>query len=253
MSGLIRCEGLGVRFQFDRTQHVITPARARISRNVKVTWGLRDVSIRVDAGEGIALLGATGSGKTTLLRAIAGVMPADAGEIEVSGRVASMISINAGLINSLTGRENAKLLGVLTGLSRSECLERMDEMKEQSRLGDAFDRPASSYSQGMRARLAFTAATQFEPDVLVLDEVHEAFDHFWRERLRERCREIRDRGGIVVAAGHDHGILSRLGDRAILLRDGRIVADGTFDDVRENYLGDADPPPLDGEAEPLGV
>lgn len=241
MSGSITARNLGVRFQFDRTQHVITPARAAIARKVTETWGLRGLDLEVGAGEGLALLGATGSGKTTLLRVIAGVMPADEGSIEVGGRVASMISINAGLIDSLTGRENAMLLGVLTGLSRAECRDLLDPMHAESRLGDAFDRPASSYSQGMRARLAFTAATQFQPDVLVLDEVHEAFDHFWRERLQERCEEVRARGGIVVAAGHDHGILSKLCDRAVLMSDGDAIKSGPFEEVRRIYLEEPQP------------
>jgi ABC-type polysaccharide/polyol phosphate transport system ATPase subunit len=237
MSAVVRARGLGVRFQFDRTRHVITPARAGLSRHVSETWGLRGLDFEAARGEGVALLGATGSGKTTLLRTIAGVMPADEGSIEVHGRVASMISINAGLLDSLTGRENAMLLGVLTGLSRSASRAKLDAMQEQSQLGDAFDRPASSYSQGMRARLAFTATTQVDPDILVLDEVHEAFDHQWRRLLRLRCEAVRERGGIVVAAGHDHPLLSQLCDRAVLLAGGRITASGSFEQVRGDYLG----------------
>lgn len=237
MSGGVWARQLGVRFQFDRTQHVITPGRARISRRVTTKWGLRWLDFTAAPGEGVALLGATGSGKTTLLRAIASVMPADEGSIEVRGRVASMISINAGLIESLTGRENAMLLGVLTGLTRRDCRERLDRIKSESELGSAFDEPASSYSQGMRARLSFTACTQIEPDVLVLDEVHEAFDHHWRARLSDRCRGIRAHGGVVVAAGHDHGILGELCDRAAHLEEGRVVKSGTFAEVREGYLG----------------
>jgi ABC-type polysaccharide/polyol phosphate transport system ATPase subunit len=236
----IRADNLGVRFQFDRTRHVITPARARLSRRVSEAWGLRGLDLVAAPGEAIALLGPTGSGKTTLLRAIAGVMPADEGTITVGGRVASMISINAGLIDSLTGRENAMLLGVLTGLSRAACRKKLESIGEQSQLEASYDRPASSYSQGMRARLAFTATTQFEPDILVLDEVHEAFDHQWRERLTMRCDEIRKRGGIVVAAGHDHPLLSHLCERAVLLSDGRIAAGGTFEEVRAGYVGDDD-------------
>ena len=239
MSAAIRATDLGVRFQFDRTQHVITPARAGLSGNVSETWGLRGLELEAGPGDGIALLGPTGSGKTTLLRAIASVMPADEGSIEVSGRVASMISINAGLIDSLTGRENAMLLGVLTGMSRADCRAGLDEIRERSQLGDAFDLPASSYSQGMRARLCFTASTRFHPDILVLDEVHEAFDHEWREQVRLRSEQIRASGGIVVAAGHDHPLLARLCGRAVLLADGRVTAAGGFDEVRRNYLGAA--------------
>ena len=237
MNTSIRARDLGVRFQFDRTRHVITPARARLSGQVHETWGLRGLDFEAQSGEAVALLGPTGSGKTTLLRAIARVMPPDEGRIEVTGRVASMVSIDAGLIDSLTGRENALLLGVLTGLTRSECAERLDDIREQTGLDEAFELPASSYSQGMRARLAFTASTQLDPDILVLDEVHEAFDHEWRERLSNRCRLIREAGGIVVAAGHDHLLLNRLCERAIQLEAGRLEVSGEFERVRAAYLG----------------
>jgi lipopolysaccharide transport system ATP-binding protein len=240
---LARAERMGVRFLFDSLGRVATPARARMSFHRTETWGLRNVSFEIGPGEGVALLGATGSGKTTLLRALAGVIEADEGSIDVLGRRASMLSIDAGLIPSLTGRENGLLLSVLAGASRAQARAGLEDMKERSGLGDAFDRPASTYSQGMLARLAFTAATECEPEVVLLDEVHEAFDHSFRERLRMTTEGVLERGGILVAAGHDHDILARLCDRAFLVEAGRIAADGPFEEVRERYLssGAAEP------------
>jgi ABC-type polysaccharide/polyol phosphate transport system ATPase subunit len=235
--------GLGVRFWFDSLGRVATPARARISFHRSETWGLRNVSFDIGPGESVALLGATGSGKTTLLRALAGVVEADEGSIAVEGRRASMLSIDAGLIPSLTGGENGLLLSVLAGASRAQAKAGLGDMKERSGLGEAFDRPASTYSQGMLARLAFTAATECDPEVILLDEVHEAFDHSFRDRLRQTTEGVLAGGGILVAAGHDHDILARLCDRAFLVEAGRIAADGPFDEVRERYLnsGAADP------------
>ena len=231
-----RADRLGVRFWFDSLGRVATPARARISFHRSETWGLRNVSFDIGPGESVALLGATGSGKTTLLRALAGVVAADEGSIEVRGRRASMLSVDAGLIPSLTGRENGLLLSVLAGASRSQAKAGLEDMKERSGLGDAFDRPASTYSQGMLARLAFTAATECDPEVILLDEVHEAFDHSFRERLRTTSEAVISAGGILVAAGHDHDILARLCRRAFLVEAGRIAADGPFEEVRERYL-----------------
>ena len=233
---LVQATGLGVRFHFDRQRNVITPARAKMAFRSSETWGLRDVGTRFEPGEGVALIGPTGSGKTTLLRVIAGVHPADEGEIRVQGRAASMLSIDAGVLPTLTGRENAVLLAVLGGVSRAEARSRLDAMRERSGLGDSFERPASSYSQGMRARLAFTAATECEPELILLDEVHEAFDHAFRDVLEHTAREVLSRGGIVVAAGHDHELLSRLCPRALLLSGGRIREDGPFEEVRSHYL-----------------
>ena len=108
-------------------------------------------------------------------------------------------------------------------------------VQELSGLGDAFDLPVSSYLQGMRARLGFATAAQRDIDLLLLDEVHEALDHEFRAVVAERAEAIRARGGIVVAAGHDHATLETLCDRAIRLADGAIVADGAFADVVDAY------------------
>ena len=234
----IRAERLGVHFLFDRDQRVLTPGRARLTRSVTETWGLRDVGVSIAPGEGVALIGPMGSGKTTLLRVIADVLPADRGSIEVDGTVATLLSTDGGTQEALTGRENAMLLTVLSGLSREQAAERMEAIREASGLGEAFERPVSSYSQGMLARLSFTAAMQADPSILVLDEVHEAFDHAFRRVLERRASELLAAGGVLVAAGHDHEVLRRLCDRALLLEGGRVRADGPFEEVRRLYLGE---------------
>jgi ABC-type polysaccharide/polyol phosphate transport system ATPase subunit len=158
----------------------------------------------------------------------------------VRGRVGSLLSIDAGLMATLTGRENAVLLGVLAGLSRRAARGALESVKERSGLGDAFERPVSSYSQGMRARLGFAVADETAPEILLLDEVHEALDHQFREVVEERARELIARGGILVAAGHDHPLLERLCTRGLLMNAGRLAADGPFAEVQRAYLGEAD-------------
>lgn len=236
MSTFVRAEELGVRFLFDRQRRGVTPTLARLRRRGAVTWGLRDVSFTIGPGESVALLGPSGSGKTTLLRVLAGVLAPDTGTLEVSGRIGSLLSIEAGLLSSLTGRENAALLAVLAGLSRSEAHAALEGLKERSRLDEAFERPVASFSQGMRARLGVTVAEEIEPQILLLDEVHEALDHAFRAVIASRVRSILADGGIVVAAGHDHPLLAELCARAMLLDDGRVLAAGPFDEVRRAYL-----------------
>jgi ABC-type polysaccharide/polyol phosphate transport system ATPase subunit len=171
------------------------------------------------------------------LRTIAGVLDPDRGRVAVEGRVASLLSVDAGLMPTLTGRESCLLLCVLAGLSRRESRAAVGAVGELAGLGDAFERPVASYSQGMRARLGFAAAVQSGPTVLLLDEVHEALDHEFRAVVEELAAELLGKGGVVIAAGHDHPLLESLCNRALLLERGRVKADGAFEDVRAAYVG----------------
>jgi len=238
VSAAIEADRVGVRFLLDRQRRPVSPALARLRRHVSEIWALRDLSLSIGSGEAVALLGPSGAGKTTLLRAVAGVLPADAGRMEVRGRVGALLSTAAGVIGLLTGRENAFLLGVLAGLSVAESRASLEDVKNRTGLGEAFERPVSSYSQGMRARLGFVAADSPATKVLLLDEVHEALDHEFRERVAQRAMQIVASGGIVVVAGHDHPLLEQLCSRALLITDGEVRADGDFESVRRTYLGD---------------
>jgi ABC-type polysaccharide/polyol phosphate transport system ATPase subunit len=235
-SGEARAENLGVRFDFDRRSRVITPVLSHIRRVRASAWGLRSIDLHFAPGAGVALVGPTGSGKTTMLRVLAGVIPPDEGSIDVRGRVSSLLATEAGVGIQLTGRENAMLLAVLAGLSYDEAVESMDVVGERARLDDAFDRPIHTYSEGMRARLHFAVIQAITPQILLLDEVFEALDHEFRGLVAAFARRLREQGGIVVAAGHDHPALERICDRAVWLDDGEVRRDGPFDEVISAYL-----------------
>jgi ABC-type polysaccharide/polyol phosphate transport system ATPase subunit len=209
---------------------------SRLRRHCSSAWGLRSLDIDIDAGESVALIGPNGAGKTTLLRVIAGVMPVDEGDLTVAGKVGALLSVDAGLTEVLTGRENSMLLGVLAGMDRAHARAVLDRVQERSQLGQSFERPVASYSQGMAARLGFAVVEQASPQILVLDEVHEALDHDFRATAEDRARRVLEEGGIVIAAGHDHAELERLCDRAVLLRGGAVAADGPFAEVLGGYL-----------------
>jgi ABC-type polysaccharide/polyol phosphate transport system ATPase subunit len=235
VSAEVVAQRLGVHFFFDRQNRVMTPTLARMRRRGSDLWGIRDIDLSIGPGEGVGLIGANGAGKSTLLRAIAGVLPADAGSVDARGRIAALLSIDAGLMPALTGRENCVLLSVLAGMSRKEARRALPQILDTTDLGDGFDHPVSSYSQGMRARLGFAVADQLAPDIILLDEVHEAIDQESRVLVEERAHAVLRAGGIVIAAGHDHLLLERLCGRAVLLRDGTVAEDGDFGAVWQSY------------------
>jgi ABC-type polysaccharide/polyol phosphate transport system ATPase subunit len=213
----ISVRGVGIRFVTDRQHRPVTPLMERTRSQCQARWVLRGVDLEVEPGSALALVGANGVGKTTLLRLLAGVLSPDEGRVDISGRVGSLLSVDAGLMPALTGRENALLRGVLSGIPRRAMLADLDLIGVRAGLGDAYERLVSTYSQGMLARLGFAVIEHSDPDVLLLDEVHEAIDDTFRTALVKTTELIRDRGGIVVAAGHDHAELERLCDRGLLM------------------------------------
>jgi ABC-2 type transport system ATP-binding protein len=234
---VIQAKGVGVQYLFDHQQRTVSSMMARFRRTSGEIWALADVSFAMRSGEGVALLGASGSGKSTLLRTIAGVLQPDTGSVSTTGRVGSLLSVQAGVMAALTGRENTLLLGVLAGMSPEQAKAEMDEVKLRSRLGDQYEHLVGSYSQGMRARLGLAVIERTDPDILLLDEIHEALDHEFRDHVEAYAHDLLAAGGIVVATGHDHPMLERLCTRALLLRDGHLVRDGEFTEVQRHYLG----------------
>lgn len=141
----VRLTSAGVRFMFDRQGRPMTPWVGRIRRRVGVRWALRGLTLEIGTGETVGLVGSNGAGKTTLVRLLAGVYTAEEGNVEVRGHVGSL-SVTAGLLPALTGRENALLLGVLAGMTRADVRAESDVIGARAELGAAYDRPASSYS-----------------------------------------------------------------------------------------------------------
>ena len=235
VGGEILLKDAGVRFDFDHLGRVLTPGLAHLRRRRSSAWGLRHLDLAVDPGSGLAVVGRTGSGKTTLLRLLAGVLDPDEGRATIRGVVGSLLATDAGLQPLLTGSENAELLAVLAGLSRIEARDRIAAMEAGARLGDAFDRPVHTYSEGMRARLGFAVIQVISPGVLLLDEVFEALDHEFRAIVESYVLELRERGGVVVAAGHDHLALERICPRALLLDRGTAIKVGEFGQVLSSY------------------
>ncbi len=214
---------------------------------------LRGVDFQLPRGATLGIVGRNGSGKTTLLRLLAGVLAPTRGRVRVAGRVAGLLDLGAGVDPDFTGRENARLLGVLAGASRAEMRRREDEIHRFSGLGAAFDQPVQSYSSGMVLRLAFSAAVHAEPEVLLIDEVLAVGDAFFQQRCLLRLQQLQAAGCTVVLVTHDPSAVMRFCDRAIWLEHGRIACKGEPGRVVREYLGARYDDGADLEATPVSV
>jgi lipopolysaccharide transport system ATP-binding protein len=211
--------------------------RLRIgSGRAREFWALRDVSFDLRQGEVLGIVGRNGAGKSTLLRLIAGILRPDRGTIaRFSPQIASLLSMQVGFANRLTGRENAILSGMLLGLTYREVLERMADVIAYSGLTDVIDEPISVYSSGMRARLGFSVAYFADPEIILLDEVLGAGDAEFRRKsgaaMRERIRADRT----VVLVSHNMATVRELCDRAVFIDGGVSVAQGDIGEVLSRY------------------
>src|SRR5438309_2156537 len=196
-------------------------------------WALRDLSLSVNRGESVGLVGRNGAGKTTTLRLLAGITRPTRGRVETCGRVATLLNVGAGFHPELTGRENVLLNGVILGLTRAEVRARYDQIVEFAGLSDTFlDTPVKHYSSGMYARLAFSVAVHVEPDVLLVDEVLSVGDAAFQDRSLRRMLDFRERGqAAIVFVSHNLAAVELMCRRAIWLDAGGVRAAGATADV----------------------
>ena len=235
--GAIRVERVSRRFRVypkeARTLKELVVARGR-SRGTDV-WALSDVSVHVDPGTAVGLVGRNGSGKTTLLKLIAGIIKPTSGTVAVGGRVGSLLELGAGFHPDFTGRENVFLNGAIHGLKRSTIRERMDEIVAFAGLEQFIDLPVRTYSSGMVMRLGFAVAAHVEADVLLLDEVFAVGDEEFQRKCFGKIFEFKQRGGTIVFVSHDAPAVERLCERAVLLRHGAVEFDGPTHDAIVRY------------------
>jgi ABC-type polysaccharide/polyol phosphate transport system ATPase subunit len=198
-------------------------------------WALRDVSVHVEPGEAVGLIGRNGSGKSTLLRLIAGIIRPTSGGVAVGGRVGSLLELGAGFHPDFSGRENVFLNGTIFGLRKAQIRERFDEIVAFAELEDSIDRPVRTYSSGMYMRLGFAIAAHLDADVLLLDEVFAVGDEAFQRKCFGKIFEFKQRGGTIVFVSHDASQVERLCERAVLLREGRKEFDGTVHEALTRY------------------
>lgn len=207
--------------------------KSKSYKNVDIING---ISLTIKQGQMVGLIGHNGSGKSTLLKLITKIIYPDSGDIEIKGRVSSLLELGAGFHPDFTGIENIYMNASLFGLTKKEISTKIDKIISFSELDAFLFNPVRTYSSGMYMRLAFAIAINIEPDILLVDEVLAVGDASFQRKCLNRIKELKNSGKTIVLVTHDHGVVERLCDRAIWIHDGMIKKDGRPNDVVNDYL-----------------
>ncbi len=211
-------------------------------------WAVNDIGFELYKGETFGIIGRNAAGKSTLLQALAGIISPDRGSIESFATSASLLSLAAGFVPYLSGRENAFLNGLMLGMPRAEVRNNLESVKAFSELGDFFEQPVMTYSSGMKARLGFSSAMYFEPEILLIDEMLGVGDADFKKKSSAAMREKIKSNLTVVLVSHSPSTIRSLCNRAMWMEEGKTIAVGPVDEIMQQYeefidqLGKTDDP-----------
>ncbi len=207
-------------------------------RNAKKHLALKDVSLKINQGESIGIIGDNGAGKSTMLKMITGVTFPTEGKVNVKGKVAALLELTAGFSLEMTGRENIYLKGYILGLKDHYIAQIEDDIIEFAQLGDYIDQPVRTYSSGMKMRLGFAINVNIDPDILVIDEALSVGDKSFKKKCKNKIAEIIKSGKTVLYVSHSMDGVREICPRAIYLKKGKVVFDGDVNDALALYNSD---------------
>src|ERR1700760_2441717 len=206
------------------------------SRDYRELRALRGISFEIRQGEFFGIVGRNGSGKSTLLKLLASIYRADAGRIQIAGRLAPFIELGVGFNQELTARENVILNGVMMGLTPKEVRERQDSVIDFAELHDFADLKLKNYSSGMLVRLAFSVMLQADADVLLIDEVLAVGDAAFQQKCADAFHRMKAEGKTIVLVTHDMSAVEEYCHRALLLSEGKVRYLGSPGETGREYL-----------------
>lgn len=204
--------------------------------NHEVRKVLNDINVQIKKGETVALIGVNGSGKSTLLKLMTKIIYPNEGEIEVNGKLTSMLELGAGFHPDFSGMENIYFNASIFGLSKKEIDDRLEQIIEFSELREFIDNPVRTYSSGMYMRLAFSVAINVDADILLVDEILSVGDQHFQEKCINKMKELKKQGKTMVFVTHSLGSARELCDRAVWLNKGTLQMDGDVNEVIDKYL-----------------
>ncbi len=235
-ASVLRVSGIGKAFRKYRSEWQrifswfgvsVTPAAEH--------WVLRGVSFSVASGEAVGIVGQNGAGKSTLLKLITGTQRATEGGIQINGRIAAILELGMGFNPEFTSRQNVYHAAGLMGFSREAIEQSMPDIEAFAEIGEYFDQPLRTYSSGMQMRVAFSVATAFRPEILIVDEALSVGDAYFQHKSFRRIKEFQEQGTTLLIVSHDKSAVQILCDRAILLEKGRVIQDSNPEAVMDFY------------------
>jgi ABC-type polysaccharide/polyol phosphate transport system ATPase subunit len=201
-----------------------------------VHWALRDINFEVKQGEVLGIIGHNGAGKSTLLKILSRITPPSTGEIELIGRVSSLLEVGTGFHQELTGRDNIYMNGTIHGMRKREIDSKLDEIVEFSGIEKYIDTPVKFYSSGMKVRLGFAVAAHLEPEILIIDEVLAVGDAEFQRKCLMKMDDVSKGGRTVLFVSHDMSAISKICPIAMLLNKGQVKSIGQTKDIINDYL-----------------
>lgn len=204
-------------------------------KKFKEHYALSDVSLEIKHGETVGIIGTNGSGKSTLLKIITGVLTKTSGELMVDGRISALLELGAGFNMEYTGIENVYLNGAMTGFSKEEIDQKLEQILEFADIGEFVYQPVKTYSSGMFVRLAFAVAINIEPEILIVDEALSVGDVFFQNKCYKKFEEFKEKGKTILFVSHDLSSISKYCDRVFLLNRGKKIAQGSPKEMIDAY------------------
>jgi lipopolysaccharide transport system ATP-binding protein len=248
----VRVEGLGKEYRLGRPRERYATLRDRVNRLASARfralrgrgeraeqdplfWALKDVSFEVRPGEVVGIIGRNGAGKSTLLKILSRITEPTEGEVDIHGRVGSLLEVGTGFHPELTGRENVYLNGAILGMKRVDITRKFDEIVAFAEVAKFIDTPVKHYSSGMYMRLAFAIAAHLEPEILIVDEVLAVGDAEFQKKCLGKMGDVARDGRTVLFVSHNIGLVLALCDSGLYLKCGRLVAGGLIEVVFAAY------------------
>ncbi len=221
---------------YDRNRDRLKEA-LHLSKNINVRehYALNDVSLTVNTGETVGIIGTNGSGKSTILKIITGVLNPTAGDVRINGRISALLELGAGFNMEFTGIENIYLNGTMIGFSEEEIDTRLQDILDFADIGEFVYQKVKTYSSGMFVRLAFAVAINIDPEILIVDEALSVGDVFFQNKCYRKFEEFKKQGKTILFVSHDLSSISKYCDRVVLLERGKKIGEGAPKEIIDMY------------------